>query len=62
MVQDISSIQVFNQSEAAARALKPLSTGSVSRGFSIALPTRETISFSISIRLFLFMMRLFFER
>jgi len=46
----------------AAWTLKPLRTDSVSRGRSISLFTRETISLSISIRLFFFMKRSFFER
>ena len=46
----------------AAWTLKPLRTDSVSRGRSISLLTRETISLSISIRLFFFMKQPFFER
>jgi len=41
----------------AAWTLKPLRTDSVSRGRSISFFTRETISLSISIRLFFFMKR-----
>ena len=47
---------------AAAWALKPLRTDSVSRGLFISIFTRETIFLSISIRLSFFMKRPFLER
>jgi hypothetical protein len=45
----------------AAWALKPLRTDSVSRGLCISLFKLEIISLAISIRLFFFMKRPFFE-